>query len=124
MLGLCFIGEQSLSCSPSSPVIEDYIDIAILYQNSKKYSIALEYLETAEKFDKFNTKILYQKAVILNKINKIAKAEKIIYKLSELNSDYSCSELATEIGNYNKSYVCNKNRNKKQHNDNIFSYKN
>ncbi len=82
----------------------DYLEIASLYSTNNQYDKALEYLKMIEPFDKYNTQILYEKAEILKKLNKITHSEKELNKLVELNKDYTCSDLAKSLDDYNHKH--------------------
>lgn len=78
----------------NSDVVEDYIDMANLYQSSHNYYKALEYIEMIEPHDEYNAKIKYQKVYLLKNLNEMEAAKKIMDKLVTLNQDYACSDLA------------------------------
>lgn len=90
----------------SQATIEDYIDIAILYQNSHKYYKALEYINMIEPYDQYNPEIMYQKIYLLKSINDYTLAEYNLKKLIELNHDYVCSELAQNIYDKKEKHIC------------------
>lgn len=81
----------------TNEMVNDYLDIANLYQNRHEYNKALDYIEMIEPYDKFNPKIIYQKIYLLKSLNDIELAEKELDKLISLNQDYVCSDLALSI---------------------------
>lgn len=93
----------------TNTMIDDYLDMANLYQNTHQYKKALDYLIMIEPYDEFNPKIIYQKIYLLKSLNNIELAEKELEKLILLNQDYVCSELALSIlKENNKKDICYK----------------
>lgn len=108
----CFLAFLVILPAFSAPkitngTINDYIDLANLYQNNHQYKKALNYLYMIEPYDSFNPKIIYQKIYLLKSINRIDLAEKELEKLVLLNQDYVCSDLALSIyKQLNRNDIC------------------
>lgn len=90
----------------SQSTVDDYIDMASLYQSSHKYYKALEYINMIEPYDEYNPKIKYQKISLLKSINDYTLAEYNLNKLIELNTYYVCSDLAQNIYEQNGKQIC------------------
>lgn len=100
--------------SPST--VEDYLDMASLYQGVHKYYKALEYINMIEQYDEYNPKIKYQKVYLLKSLNDIKSAQFIMDRLILMNQDYVCSELALSIYDDEYKTICCSNS-KKEHYD-------
>lgn len=91
----------------TNETVNDYLDIANLYQNRHEYKKALDYIKMIEPHDEFNPKIIYQKVYLLKSLNDIELAEKELEKLVLMNHDYVCSDLALSIYKQtNKQNIC------------------
>ncbi len=89
------------ACSVTGDTVEDYLNIAKLYESNHQHKQALNYINMIEPYDSYNPKIIYQKAYILKKLNKLTQVEKTLKELISLNKDYACSPVAQELDEYN-----------------------
>jgi len=90
----------------SKSTVDDYLDMAELYQNSHKYYKALEYINMIEPYDEYNPKLKYQKISLLKSINDYTLAGYNLNKLVELNTYYVCSDLAMDIYDKEHKQIC------------------
>ena len=93
-------------CKISNNTVEDYLDMAALYEENNQYQTALDYIDTIEGYDKYNPDVLYKKACLLKELNRITEAENELEKLILLNPDYACSELAQSLPIYKDQGTC------------------
>ena len=110
IVAIIFLMSSSISlcnvCKISNSTVEDYLDMAALYEENNEYQTALEYIDTIEGYDKYNPDILYKKACLLKELNRISEAENELGKLILLNPDYACSELAQTLPTYKDQGAC------------------
>lgn len=99
------------ACDISAATIDDYLDIASIYEQNHDYEKALEYIESIESYDEYNPKMIYKKAYLLKSLNRISEAETELEKLILLNEDYACSELAQSLLNPQDKSLCSSGKN-------------
>ncbi len=95
----------------SKNTVDDYLDMATLYQNSHKYYKALEYINMIEPYDEYNPQIKYQKIALLKSIDDYTLAGYNLNKLIDLNTYYVCSDLAQDIYDKEHKKICSSHTN-------------
>lgn len=87
-------------------MVQDYIDMANLYQSSNNYPNALEYITMIEPYDDYNPKIKYQKVYLLKSLNCMCEAKLVMDKLVQLNQSYACTNLAQTFYKDEMGTIC------------------
>lgn len=91
-------------------MVEDYIDMATLYQKTHNYSNAIAYINMIEPYDDYNPKIKYQKVYLLKSLSNMFEAKKVMDRLVQLNQYYACTDLAQTFYKDETSAICCKGR--------------